>query len=153
MYMSDIRKFIRKILFEGTKPQVAYSAVVIENTSDIQKINDIVKEYVPINKGWRKPYDYHMTIMLGKFPESLYLRGDLNKEVELKIDSIGISNNAIALGTNGYYSKNDMPHITIAFHKHSEPAASKEIKNWKPINEFSVTGIIREVAVGNVVIK
>ena len=96
---------------------------------------------------------FHMTISLGKFPESLYLRGDLNKEVTLEITSIGISNSAIALGTSGYYSKNDIPHITLAFSKYGTPSESKEIKNWEPIDNFSVTGTIREVGEGNVVIK
>lgn len=150
----DIRKAIRKIIItEGLKPTVIYSAVVFDDPIEIAKIQELVNEYVPENKGWRKPHDFHMTINLGKFPESLYLRGDLNKEVTLTIDSIGISNNAIAVGTNGYYSKNDMPHITLAFSKYGTPSESKEIKNWEPIDKISVTGTIREIGEGNVVIK
>jgi len=149
----NIRKIIRNTIFESLKPRVSYSAVVIEDPVEIAKIQDVIKEYVPENKGWRKPHNFHMTISVGPIPESLYLRGDLNKEVELKIDSIGMDSSAIALGTFGYYSKNDIPHITIAFNKYSTPAASKVIKNWKPIDEFYVTGVIREVADGNVIIK
>lgn len=149
----DIRKLIRKIIIEDSKPNVIYSAVVIEDSVELDKIKKLLEKYVPTNQGWRKPHNYHMTISLGKFPESLYLRGDLNKEVTLTLNAIGISNNAIAVGTSGYYSKNDMPHITLAFHKHSQPAASKEIKDWEPIDNISITGIIREVGEGNVIIK
>lgn len=147
----DIRKKIRKIIIEGLKPTVVYSAVVFEDPAEMLKLQKLIEKYVPINEGWKKPHDFHMTIAMGKFPESLYLRGDLNKEVTLTINSIGISGNAIALGTNGYYSKNDIPHITLAFQ--TEPSASKEIKNWEPIDNLSVTGIIREVGERNVVIK
>lgn len=147
----DIKKLIEQIVEENSKPTIAYSAVVIEDNSEIAKIKKIIEQYIPLNQGWKKPHDFHMTISLGKFPESLYLRGDLNKKVTLKIDSIGISGNAIALGTNGYYSKNDIPHITLAFK--SEPAASKFIENWEKIDTFYVTGVIREVATGNVVLK
>ncbi len=147
-------KLLNKNLNENTsKPTVVYSAVVIENPTEISKLNDIVEKYVPINHGWRKPHDFHMTISMGKFPESLYLRGDLNKEVTLKIEYIGVSNNAIALSTSGYYSKNDIPHITLAFQNNSEPAASKEIQDWKPIDNLSITGTIREIGEGNIVIK
>ena len=147
----DIKKLIEQIVEENSKPTIAYSAVVIEDSSEIAKIKKIVEQYIPLNKGWKKPLDFHMTISLGKFPESLYLRGDLNKKVTLKIDTIGISANAIALGTNGYYSKNDIPHITLAFK--NEPAASKFIENWEKIDTFYVTGVIREVATGNIVLK
>ena len=149
--MEKIRLMIRKILTEELKPVVIYSAVVIEKHEDIEKIKKLIKKYVPINEGWRSPHMFHMTIGQGKFPESLYLRGDLNKEVTLTIISIGISGNAIALGTSGYYSKNDIPHITLAFQ--TTPADSKEIKNWEPIDNLSVTGIIREIGENNVVIK
>ncbi len=149
----DIKKLIEQIVEENSKPTIAYSAVVIEDSSEIAKIKKIVEQYIPLNQGWKKPLDFHMTISLGKFPESLYLRGDLNKKVTLKIDTIGISANAIALGTNGYYSKNDIPHITLAFQKYSTPAASKFIENWEKIDTFYVTGVIREVATGNVVLK
>lgn len=138
---------------EGLKPPVIYSGVIIEDPSEIAKIQALADKYIPNSSGWKKPYNYHMTISLGSFPESLYLRGDLNKEVTLTINSVGISGTAVALGTSGYYSKNDIPHITLAFQ--IQPSDSKYIdeKYWKPIDNISVKGVIREVGEGNVIIK
>lgn len=151
--MDKLRKIVRKIIAENLKPPVVYSGVIIEDPIEIEKINKLINQYVPINQGWRKPHNYHMTIKLGTLPQGLYLRGDLNKEVTLTLKSIGISANAIAVETFGYYSVNDIPHITLAFHKHSEPAASKNINNWTEIEPVKVTGIIREVGEGNNIIK
>lgn len=151
----NVRKYIRNVLKETYGPSVVmYSAVVIEDPAEEQKIKDLAAEYVP-TQGWTIPHHYHMTISQGPIPQALDLRGDLNKEVELTINMIGISEKAIAVGTFGYYSKNDMPHITLAFSKKdgAVPADSKEIKNWNPINPIKVKGVIREIGTGNKVIR
>lgn len=150
----NIRKYIRDVIKETYGPSmVQYSAVVIEDPAEIQKIEEIYKKVVP-ETGWRKSYNFHMTITLGAMPESLILRRDLNKEVELTINMIGSSDKAIALGTFGYYSKNDMPHITLAFNKKGgEPSDSKKITDWQPIPKVKVKGVIREVAHGNKILK
>lgn len=151
----DLRKFIRETLNETYGPSVVqYSAVVIEDPTEEQKIKDLAAQYVP-SEGWREPAHYHMTIGQGPIPQSLELKGDLNKEVELTINMIGISENAIAFGTFGYYSKNDMPHITVAFNKKygAAPADSKEIKDWKKINPIKVVGVVREIGTGNQILK
>lgn len=93
---------------------VQYSAVIIEEPSEIQKIDELYSRYVP-EIGWNKSNNYHMTITLGAMPESLRLREDLNKEVELTINMIGVSEKSIALGTMGYYSKNNMPHNSFYY--------------------------------------
>jgi hypothetical protein len=149
-----LRKIIRDILRETYGPSVVqYSAVVIEDSTEEQKIRELAKQYIP--DGWSNPAHYHMTISQGPLPESLRLRGDLNKEVELTLNMVGISENAIAFGTFGYYSKNDMPHITVAFNKKfgSTPGDSKTINNWKPIDKITVVGVIREIGDGNKILK
>lgn len=132
---------------------VQYSAVVIEDPVEEQKIKDLAAQYVPA--GWRVPAHYHMTISQEPIPQSLELRGDLNQEVNITINMVGMSNDAIAFGTFGYYSKNEMPHITIAFNKKygATPASSKEITNWKPIDKIKVTGVIREIGDKNAILK
>lgn len=139
---------------ESYNTTVQYCAVVIENPEDTKKIKELASKFVP-SEGWSEPVHYHMTIAQGHLPESLRRRGDLNKEVEITINMIGISEKAIALGTFGYYSRNEMPHITVAFNKNNggAPADSKDIDNWKPIDKIVVTGVIREVGEGNVVIS
>lgn len=148
---TNINKIVRRVLFESLKPPIIFSAVLIEEPSEIHKIEKLVNQFVP-NTDWKKPHDYHMTINLGKLPQWLYLRGDLNKDVTLKVHAIGVSEDAIALAVSGYYTKNDNPHITIAFKKGGEPANSKFITDWKPIGDFDVTGIIREFTTGNKVV-
>lgn len=150
----DIRKFIRKTINEAySKKVVQYSAVVIEDPLEEQKIKSLATQYIP--EGWSTPPHYHMTIASGQFPKSLNSRGDLNQEVELTINMIGQSDKAIAFGTFGYYSRNDMPHITIAFNQASGGAAadSKDIKEWKPIDKIKVKGVIREIGEKNVILK
>lgn len=151
---NKLRKLVRETLKEAyLNSDVLYSAVVIEEPSEIQKIQDIAKNYVPDN--WIDPAHYHMTIAHGGLPETLRLRGDLNKDVELTVNMIGMSDKAIAFAASGYYSKNDMPHITIAFNKDEGGSAadSKEIIEWFPIPNLILNGIIREVGKNNIVLK
>lgn len=148
--MEQIRKLIRNILIKEAQT-IIYSAVCIEDPAEIAKIDKIREQYVPKDKGWKKPHDYHMTISLGKLPNVLLKKGDLNQDVSLTVTAIGISTNAIALEVSGYYTKNDIPHITLAFI--GEPANSKNILHWMPIEEFDITGVIRQVAEGNQVIR
>lgn len=150
----NLRKFIRETINEAyNKKVVQYSAVVIEDPLEEQKIKDLAAQYVP--EGWMTPPHYHMTIASGPFPKSLKIKGDLNQEVELTLNVIGQSEKSIAFGTFGYYSRNDMPHITIAFNQAAggAPADSKEIKEWKPIDKVKVKGVIREIGEKNVVFK
>jgi len=159
--MDKIRKIVRQILKESEEfkkpkvdyPIVMYYAVVIEDSSEEQKIIDIANKYVP--KEWNTPPHYHMTIGHGAFPQSLRIRGDLNREIELTIEMIGTSDKAIALLASGYYSKNEMPHITIGYNGSNggAPADSKDIKDWNPIDKVVVKGVIREIGEGNKILK
>lgn len=157
--MIEIRRIVRSILNENFQGKlknkyrhgVSYSAVMFEDATEIQKINELAKQY--ILDGWITSNNYHMTISQGVLPDSLRLRGDLNSEVELTINMIGISDKAIAFGVLGYYSNNEMPHITIAFKEGALPVDSNDIQNWKPIDKVVVTGIVREVGQNNKVLS
>ena len=92
-----------------------------------------------------------MTIKLGEL--SLGFKKDLNKKVTLIIDSIGISDSAVALGVSGeYFSFNEFQHITLAFK--DMPESSKNIENWKQLkNPFKIIGVIREFSPKKQLIK
>jgi hypothetical protein len=148
------------ITLKQEKPQVSFTAVSIEDESEKNKINnvfDLLQEQGKIPKDFIRPQfkdgtlDYHMTIIMGELPPRL--RNDLDKEVTLNIKTLGISEDAIALGVSGdYFSDNEFQHITLAF-KHF-PSDSKVIKEWKPLeNIFSVIGVIREFDVDKKIIK
>lgn len=85
-----------------------------------------------------------MTIKKGELSLSSKLNGILGSKVDLKINSIGISSEAIAVEVEGFYSKNDIQHITIAFK--NRPHESNNIEKWIPLkNTFKTFGFIREI--------
>lgn len=156
----NLRKYIRGVLEETERNisykkkyanAVSYSAVMFEEASEIQKISELAEKYIP--NDFIKSNNYHMTITLGVLPASLRMRGDLNSKVDITIDSIGISDKAIAFGVYGYYSTNEIPHITVAFNENASPEDSNHIENWTPIDKIQVEGIVREVGLGNKILK
>jgi len=145
-----IKEEVEKML-KQVKPAVAFTAVSIEDESEKKKINEVfdsLQEQGMIPENFIRPafkdgtLDYHMTIKLGEL--SLGFKKDLNKEVVLNIETVGVSDGAIALGVSGeYFSDNEYQHITLAFK--SLPESSKHIQNWKPLEHpFQIKGVIRE---------
>jgi len=141
-------------------PAVGFTAVAIEDELERKKIDDVydfLKEHGLIPEGFTRPtfkdgtLDYHMTIKLGELP--MGFKKDIDKDVTLNIETIGISNSAVALGVSGeYFSDNKYQHITLAFK--GFPEYSKNITEWKPLKEpFKVKGIIREYTSRKKVIK
>lgn len=71
-------------------------------------------------------------------------------DVELKITSLGISDKAIAVGVSGFYSKNKIPHITLAVNTKNggKPKDSNLIPSnkWKEYDLKQIlTGKITEI--------
>ena len=156
--VDESRTLLRKIIREAVNtvltkkdPDVGFTAVSIEDEKEKEKINkvfDKLKEDGQIPESFKRPafkngdLDYHMTITLGELP--LRFMSDLNEEVELNINTLGISNEAVALGVSGnYFSSNRLQHIILAFR--DLPQSSKDIKEWISLERpFSVVGVIRE---------
>ena len=147
-------------LFEDYK-KVNMTVALIEDEKSITKLDKIynsLKNKGKIPENFIKPLfkdgrsDYHMTITFGELP--LRFKRDVNKEVMLNITSIGISDEAIALGVSGdYFSKNEQQHITLAFKK--LPQSSNDIESWVPLKTpFKIKGIIREFDVDkNIILR
>lgn len=83
----------------------------------------------------------HMTINLGELKDNT----DLGKEVILTVTKMGLSNMALALQVEGFKSKNDIPHITIAISPDGKAVMSNEITKWQDMKPFMVKGIVTEI--------
>ena len=84
-----------------------------------------------------------MTITKGPLGLGQKMAGAIGSEVDLTVKSLGISDDAIAVGVEGLYSRNPIQHITIAFK--NVPKDSNDIENWIDFEPFKVKGYIREI--------
>lgn len=108
------------------------------------------KDIVDIPEDW-KLYCDHMTIIFNDGNEKKEEHAKALDEVlgtyqQLRIVSIGISEEAIAFAVGNYATQNEHSHITIAVAPGSKPVKSNEIKNWTPIIGFYVTGKIGKIS-------
>ena len=142
----EIRKLVKEEIEKMLKPvPISYTAAVVENSSEIEKLNQNVYMF-GIPDEWKKTYDYHMTISVGDLPFSI--KSDIvNKKVKLKIVAIGKNDYAMAFKEEGdMFSRNDVKHITIAFNPDGgSPKMSNDITEWKSVEPFIVDAIIRQV--------
>lgn len=108
------------------------------------------KDIVDIPEDW-KLYGDHMTIVYndgieGKEEKANALDKYLGKYQQLRITSIGISDEAIAFAVGNYATQNEHSHITIAVAPGSKPVKSNEIKEWTPILGFYAKGKIGKIS-------
>ncbi len=150
----NLRKIIREEI-EGTFTDihgkkyspVDYTAIVIEgNDIDIfeKKMSNRLDELgIKIPSSWKYPDNYHMTITLGELSLGVKMSGVIGRKVEIEVYSVGVSDDAIAVGVYGMFSRNEMQHITLAFR--DKPADSKDISKWIEFKPFKVDGYVREI--------
>lgn len=132
-------------IYNHMENKIKYSCVLLD-----EKSSTLIYQYfghLMPNKGW-KWIGHHMTITLGPLPEDM--KNDLGKSVGLAVIGIGQDNNAIALKVEGVFSKNEIPHITLAINQAqgARPVMSNKIpvKNWKNIDfPYRLTGTIEEI--------
>lgn len=108
------------------------------------------KDIVDIPEDW-KLYGDHMTIIFNDGVEEKNIQAKaldnvLGWKQQLRITSIGISEEAIAFAVGNYATQNKQSHITIAVAPGSKPVKSNEIKNWTPIIGFYVTGKLGKIS-------
>lgn len=91
---------------------------------------------------------HHMTIQLGELPETLR-HEMLGEQVNLQVVSLGMDDKVMAIGVDGYWSKNKTPHVTLAVNRANggKPVMSNHISTelWKPykINAL-LSGVVEE---------
>lgn len=121
---------------------ILYSAVVLDNASRTKLLDRLYREILHSGNGWTI-FGNHMTINLGPLKD----KTDIGKEVDLTVTHIGYSDMALAVKVEGYDSKNEIAHITIAINPDGgAPKMSNDITKWFPIGNFIVKGVVTEVS-------
>ena len=129
-------------LGDGKKP-VNFGAFLNDETKVL--LREKFGDYVP--DGWRTICN-HCTLSFGDPSDNRevfdYIATFLGKTVEFEVVSIGISDDAIALGVAGNIkSKNAIPHITLAIPPGGKPVNSNKIEDWRDIEEhYTVCGVV-----------
>ena len=128
---------------EEKKEKILYSAVVLDEDSR-DKLLALLRLCVDVPEDW-KLLGHHMTIIFKEgLPEEL--KDDLNEDVTLTVRSIGVSDDAIAVGVEGYPSTKDNPHITLAIPPDGKPVNSNEIEDWREVeDEILLNGKVSEI--------
>lgn len=117
---------------------VLYSCVLLDNASK-NKLLDRFALVIPTD--WNI-FAHHMTITLGEMKD----KSDLGKEVTLKVTKVGLSNMAMAVQVEGYPSKKETPHVTLAVNPDGgKPVMSNEITKWQDIKPFNIMGVVTEI--------
>lgn len=73
-----------------------------------------------------------------------YIAEFLGRTVEMEIVSLGVSDEAVALGVDGNIrTRNAVPHITLAIPVGGRPVNSNKIDNWRDTGErLAVRGVV-----------
>ena len=117
---------------------VLYSCVLLDGQS---KGTLLDKLGIWIPKDWIV-VTHHMTICLGEMKD----KTDLGKEVVLTVTKLGLSDMALAVQVEGFASKNNIPHITIAINPDGgKPVMSNEITKWQDLKSFMIKGVVTEI--------
>jgi len=132
-------------ILNESKGKLLYSAVVLDEVSRKQLLS-FVKDFVLIPSEW-KIINHHMTIGFKK-PVPDELKDYIGKNIDLRVKEIGVSDDAIAVKVEGFFTYNEIPHITIAIPKNGKPSNSNLITNWMSIpndREIIVSGVVTEI--------
>lgn len=138
----NIKKTFRDKLIETTeKKKVLYSAVVLDQESH-DKLLTILGHFIP--KDW-KAFAHHMTVAFGKSLDDIGYSDSKGEEIILTVTDFGISDMAVAVKVDGFYTENKLPHVTLAVNvaQGGKPYMSNEIPkdNWKQLERtFEIKG-------------
>ena len=117
---------------------ISYSCVLLDEKSRSLLLATFADK---IPDGW-KTIAHHMTICFGGLKD----KTDLNQSVPLTVTHVGWNDMAIAVLVDGYRSKNDNPHVTLAVNPDGgKPQMSNDITNWRKVNQFIISGVVTEI--------
>ena len=115
----DIRKVIReevgRVLHGKNSSNVEYTGVIIEG-DEINKFESLLSDRlkglgIEIPSDWKSPDNYHMTIILGELSLGMKMNGAIGAPIELTCHSIGVSDDAMAVGVIGLFFYVDLKYI------------------------------------------
>ena len=124
-----------------------YSAVVLDEKSHDKLANWATEKFWIIkSEGW-EVVAHHMTIKMGELPS--YPKDDLDSTQALEVTGYAYNDKVIAVRVSGYFTTNEVPHVTIAVNrsKGGKPVMSNKLTNWQPlVKPISLRGTVKEVA-------
>lgn len=124
---------------------MSYTAVVLwEESRDL--LLDIIPPIAGTPKEWEE-IAHHMTIQFGspKLPEEL--EHTKERDYELTATHFGYTEKVLAVRVEGFPSKNDVPHVTVAVNREEggKPFMSNQIENWEELDEpLALYGKVKE---------
>lgn len=132
----------RDVLNENAMSRVSYSAVVLDEKSR-SRLLERFKSMIP--EGWKVIAD-HVTINMGEIdPE---YQKYLGLAIRLSVIDVAIDDKVIAVGVEGFYTKNNKAHITLAVNEKEggKPMMSNKLSNWEKLKRpLLLTGKVTEV--------
>jgi hypothetical protein len=122
---------------------LGYWAIVLTKQSTKQLLNLLDIEISQDITDWKK-YAHHMTVVYNKpLPENL--EKYIGKSISLLVSHIGSSEKAVAVKVNGFFSDNELSHITLATSPKGKPVDSNKITDWKKIKTIEIEGTLEHV--------
>ena len=123
-----------------------YSAVVLDTPSHEKLVKWLHEKFTIVKRDNWEVVAHHMTIQMGELPS--YLKDDIETTHTLEVTGYASDSSVIAVRVSGYFTKNKIPHITLAVNRKGggKPVMSNDLTNWQQIlKPFSIKGTVKEL--------
>lgn len=124
-----------------------YSAVVLDTPSHEKLVEWLNKKFPVVKRDGWEVLAHHMTIQMDELPT--YLKDDLDTTHTLEVTGYASDAAVIAVRVTGYFTKNKIPHITLAVNRKNggKPVMSNNLTNWQPIlKPITLKGTVKEIS-------
>jgi len=156
-----IREEAGRVLRESDEAPVLYTGIVLDPDA-VDELRGMISElgYDEDLDGWgfsnianhgNEQLNHHMTLTVGALKPNDSLRDSLGEEVELRVIGWGVDQGTGVAAwrvepPSGIPVKTGNPHITAALAGPGvKPFLASKIKEWTPVEPFTVSGVLREV--------